>query len=216
MLKIIGAGLSRTGTNSLRNALEMLGFSCIHYDRTRLNDILDGSTPNPDFRRYDDVDAVADLPSAYFYRELMQAYPGSKVILTVREIDAWWKSISTHFTVHGVPETSSIRQKLSRRLGLSSWLWKEDEHDVFRRTLRLYVYGSTTPKEFLYKKKYADYNDQVVATVPPERLLIMDIAAGDGWDKLCPFLGAPVPDQAFPHTHKTDYANPAPWRAQAR
>src|SRR5690606_34416861 len=97
-------------------------------------------------------------------------------------------------------------------LGLSSWLWTEDELDVFRRRVRQYVYGSATPHEFLYKKRFVDYNDLVVATVPRARLLIMDISAGDGWAKLCPFLGVAIPKQAFPHTHRTDYANPAPWR----
>ena len=65
-MKILGVGLSRTGTMSLTIALHKLGFRAIHYDRVRLNDILDGSSRNPDFRRYDDVDAVLDIPSAYF------------------------------------------------------------------------------------------------------------------------------------------------------
>jgi hypothetical protein len=84
MLKVIGAGLSRTGTLSLCRALQTLGLSCLHFDQQRLNDVVEGRALNPNFRRYDDVDAVVDLPAALFYRELLQAYPESKVILTVR------------------------------------------------------------------------------------------------------------------------------------
>ena len=72
-MKILGVGLSRTGTMSLTLALRRLGLKAMHYDRVRLNDILDGSNPDPDFHRYDDVDAVTDIPSAYFYRELLEA-----------------------------------------------------------------------------------------------------------------------------------------------
>jgi len=203
MGKIIGAGLSRTGTYSLQQALEILGFRCIHFDRHRLNDVLAGRTPNPDFRRYDDVDGVVDLPSAYFYQDLFTAYPGSKVILTVRDTEAWWRSIQHHLNVEcPVPASVSFKHHLAQKLGLEGRLWPESEYDVLRRNLRNCVYGSTEAREFLYKKKYAEHNRQVMATIPKDQLLVMDIAAGDGWEKLCPFLEQPVPDCPFPHGHK--------------
>ena len=99
-MKILGVGLGRTGTMSLTLALRRLGFRAMHYDRVRLNDVLHGSNTAPDFRRYDDVDAVLDVPSAYFYRELLDAYPEAKAILTVRDVEAWWKSIERHVNVH--------------------------------------------------------------------------------------------------------------------
>ena len=61
---------------------------------------------------------------------------------------------------------------------------------------------------FLYKKKYLDYNARVISEIPPDRLLVMDIPAGDGWEKLCPFLGVPIPDAPFPHAYKTEYRAP--------
>ena len=70
-MKILGVGLSRTGTKSLTRALEILEFTAIHNDRERLTPIILGVENNPDFRVYDDVDAVTDLPSAYFFRELL-------------------------------------------------------------------------------------------------------------------------------------------------
>jgi hypothetical protein len=199
MLKIIGAGLGRTGTMSLHHALEILGFRSIHFDETRLNDVVDGSNSRPDFRRYDDVDAVVDLPAAHFYRELMEAYPGCKVILTVRNEDNWWTSIHAHFKQYAVPEPR-LRNYLGARLGVKAWL--ESDYHRFRRNLRNIAYGSPAPREFLYKKRFREHNEQVVATVPPDRLLVMDIAAGDGWEKLCTFLDVPMRNEEFPHDHR--------------
>ncbi len=77
-MEILGAGLSRTGTKSLTRALDILGFTTIHNDRKRLNPVIFGIDNTPNFRVYDDVDAVTDLPSAYFFRELLHAYPTAK------------------------------------------------------------------------------------------------------------------------------------------
>lgn len=199
MLRVIGAGLSRTGTHSLNAALELLGLKSIHFDTQRLNDVLDGSNLNPDFRRYDDVDAVCDLPVAVFYPELMAAYPECKVVLTVRDVNAWYPSIRDHFRKHPITNETRLKFRLARKLGINHESLRESEIDRFRRHLRHYVYGSTVPREFLFKKRYREHNALVIATVPKERLLVMDITAGDGWEKLCPFLGVDIPDKPFPH-----------------
>ena len=202
-MKIIGAGLSKTGTSSLGTALEQLGFSCLHYDQHRLNDVLEGRDPNPDFRRYDDVDAVLDVPAAFFFRELLEAYPSAKVILTVRNIDAWWISIREHFNERLPITWPTWKDKLRARLNrseddLSEWL----ENARFRSNHRSVVYGSPDAREFLFKKKFRDHNSAVQHEVPADRLLIMDITAGDGWNTLCPFLGVPIPGAPFPHENK--------------
>jgi hypothetical protein len=199
MLKIIGAGLGRTGTRSLHDALTILGYRCLHFDETRLNDVLIGADRMPNFRRYDDVDAVIDLPASWFYRELLEAYPDSKVILTVRDLDDWWRSILAHFSYYQVAEESRMKHRIGRLLNIPGLM--EDEYHQFRRRLRNLVYGSPTPKEFLYKKRFVDHNRLVIATVPAERLLVIDICGGDGWEKLCPFLSAPFPNTPFPHVH---------------
>lgn len=200
-MKIIGAGYSRTGTRSLQHALEALGFSCIHFDTERLTDVIDSGDEHPDFHRYDDVDAVVDLPAAYFYRELMDAYPDALVILTVRDLDDWWRSVKSHLNFYGVTDEKRIIHRLGERFGIRRL--REPRYDSFRRKVRNLAYGSATPHEFQYKKKYQDHNDLVMATVPPERLLVMNISAGDGWDKLCPFVGRPIPNSPFPHDHKS-------------
>ena len=184
-MKIIGAGLSKTGTMSLAKALTILGFRTLHNDMIRLNDILDGTTSDPDFRRYDDVDAVVDLPTSWFFEELLEAYPDAKCILTVRDEDGWWKSVAEH--------TGEIFPVSSR-----------EEHPA-RWDLRHHVYGSATPFEFTYRKRYREHNARVCATVPPSRLLVLNIVDGDGWMPLCNFLGVPQPAQPFPHGNSREY-----------
>ena len=202
-MKLLGVGLSRTGTYSLALALRQLGFKTLHYDRVRLNDVLDGTNPSPDFRRYDDVDAVTDIPSAHFYRELLQAYPSCRAILTVRDIDSWWESISRHVNVHAPyrsPRAFGYDHRL-RALGAAP-LTDPGADNHFKMLLLNCVYGSTIALEYLYKKKYLEHNERVQSEVSPARLLVMDLTAGDGWEKLCAFLGVPAPDMPFPHKHR--------------
>ena len=188
---------------SLTMALRQLGFRAMHYDRVRLNDILDGTNPKPDFRRYDDFDAVTDIPSAHFYRELLAAYPSSKAILTVRDVESWWTSVARHVNVHfpyKPPQMFGYEPRL-RALGATP-LTDLGADNHFKMLLLNCVYGSTIALEYLYKKKYLEHNERVQREVPADRLLIMDLTAGDGWDKLCRFLGLPVPAVPFPHRHE--------------
>lgn len=199
MLRVISAGLSRTGTSSLHAALELLGFRGIHHDGGRLDDVISGANQEPDFRRFDDVDTVGDLPYSAFYRELAEAYPQSKVVLTVRDIDDWWKSVARLFNVIApVPEHPRFAHRIARRFGLPG----ENPADAWRRQLRNLVYGSSVASEFLYKKKFAEHNALVQAAIPSERLLVMDVCAGEGWEKLCPFLGVNIPNTPFPHANR--------------
>jgi hypothetical protein len=207
-MKILGVGLSRTGTLSLHSAAKILGFSSLHYDTVRLNDIIDGSNPHPDFRRYDDVDAVMDLPAAYFYEELIAAYPKCKCILTLRDVDSWWKSVSRHFNQHypATPPSFGLKRRIKaywRRCFQSNDRNADRDYNLFRIQLRNLVYGNIKAHEYLYKKKYEEHRQRVLRTVPPERLLVMDITSGEGWEQLCPFLGVPIPPVPFPHEHRT-------------
>jgi hypothetical protein len=209
-MKILGVGLSRTGTLSLHSAVKILGFSSLHFDTVRLNDIIDGSDAHPDFRRYDDIDAVMDLPAAYFFEELIAAYPECKCILTIRDSDKWWRSICRHFNEHNPMPPSDLalerrmkRKRMLRRcLRLPDQDGGRDENLLFRIQLRNLVYGSAVAHEYIYKKKYREHEQRVRSVVPPDRLLVMDIPSGDGWPQLCPFLGVPIPAVPFPHEHK--------------
>lgn len=185
-MKILGAGLSKTGTTSLARALRVLGYETLDGDQERLHDVIFGVDNDPSFRVYDDVDAATDLPAAYFYRELTEAYPNLLVILTIRPEDDWWRSAQYHFNC--------------------AFPVADQTQDEFRWRLRSLAYGSPMAQEFLFRKRYREHNEGVVATVAAEKLLVMDITAGDGWEKLCAFLGEPIPDIEFPHENKTDRA----------
>ena len=180
-MKILGVGLSKTGTSSLNHALGVLGFKGIHHEPERLIDILSGENTAANFQRYDDVDAVTDLPAAFFYEELIDAYPMCQCILTIRDEDKWWTSIEKHFNQRNPILTEA--------------------EDPLNWHTRRYVYGSATATERLYRQKFRAHNESVLSTIPQERLLVMDITAGDGWDKLCPFLDCDIPAVEFPCKH---------------
>lgn len=198
-MRVLGVGLGRTGTKSLHRAFEILGLKSIHYDQVRLRDVLDGSNPTPTFRRYDDVDAVTDIPTAVFYKELMDAYPECKAVLTIRDVDEWWQSSVKH-QERAKPIEPTWRH---RALALFSRSAAERlDSSRFKAYARNYIYGSVVPHEFLYKKRFIEYNQRVRAEIPADRLLVMDLTAGDGWELLCPFLDLPIPSRPFPHENK--------------
>jgi hypothetical protein len=185
-MKILGVGLSRTGTLSLSHALEILGFRTLHWCPERLRDVVMGVEEHPDFRRYDDVDAVTDLPAALFYRELLEVYPEARCILTRRPEDEWLRSVRYHYEV-SVPEFLAGRNDLLEEA---------------RRTQEL-AYGSSKVVPYLYRKRYRDHNRLVAQDVPPEQLLILDMERTLGWESLCGFLGVDVPRLPFPHVNGT-------------
>ena len=180
--RVLGVGLSKTGTTSLHRALGILGYRSLHYDDRRLNDVVCGAEAHPDFRRYDDVDAVLDIPAAVFFEELLLAYPDAKCILTLRDEDAWWDSIRYHHDVH-----SPVRKR---------------EDDPFKWCLRHFVYGSASAHELLFRKRYREHNERVLLRIPSAQLLVMRLTEGDGWEKLCPFLNEAVPGVPFPHGNR--------------
>jgi hypothetical protein len=182
-MQFVCAGLNKTGTTSLSRALTYLGFSVLHYDRERLNPVVHGTTPEPDFRVYDDVDAVLDVPAAFFFEELLAAYPQSKCILTLRDEDAWWQSIRKHFNERDVTDDPV------------SFTWR----------VRSITYGAPRATEFLYRKRYRQHLDRVRAVVDPERLLELDVTAPDAFVHLARFVGKTIdPSTPFPHANRAD------------
>ena len=176
---IIGVGLSRTGTTSLNKALCILGLKSIHYHPHLLQSALWGN--KQDFRVYDHVDAVTDVPAAYFYKEISKAYPGSKLILTIRDEDSWFKSVVHHYhtintRIDSLPESPERKE------------WLKETSKQIRRT----VYGSEEISEEEYRTRYRNHNKQVQAD------LTVNIIEGEGWHGLCQLLDKPLPDVPFP------------------
>ena len=178
--KIFGIGLSKTGTTSLARALEILGFKTRDYlGVTRYSA---GDLSSIDLAEIDKNDACTDTPVPSFYRELDIHYPGSKFILTVRDMDGWLKSCKKQFT-----------QNLANKQNVAS------------NQLFMDLYGCTVFDEEKFRRGYTNFTTGVYQYFKsrPQDLLIMDITAGDNWEELCTFLGTPIPEVPFPRANVT-------------
>jgi len=189
-LKVIGAGFGRTGTLSLKAALEELGFGrCYHMMEVlkKPHQIMQGGRADWEtlFKGYQ---AAMDWPVAAYYRDLMSVYPAAKVILTVRDPESWHVSIMgtlyqlgrrfSHFT-RVIP---SVYQFLN---AMEKVIWRGIFH------------GRVEDKAHAVQV-FKDHIEEVRRVVPRERLLIFE--ARHAWEPLCTFLNVPVPaDKPYPH-----------------
>jgi hypothetical protein len=199
-LEVIGAGFGRTGTLSLKIALERLGYSKCHHmmevfrspDQGRMwKAIADGETPNWD-KVFDGFKASVDFPSSIFYRELAEKYPDAKVVLTVRSSESWYRSASeTIFAIGRV--TPGWLKSVAPHLGRIFHM-----HD---RLLWGRTFNKKTDDPAHAKSVYERHNAEVQGVIPRERLLVYEVK--QGWGPLCAFLGKPVPETPFPNVNDT-------------
>ncbi len=192
-LSVIGAGLGRTGTMSLKLALEQLGFGpCYHMIEVFKNPAApayweaaaDGEPVDWE-KVFVGFKATVDWPTASFYKELAAAYPEAKVILTERDPQAWYES--TQQTIFAIRDETAAPT------------------DAFVSMIRKVVY-----KMFDFRVHDRDWaisvferhNAEARAAIPADRLLVYEVA--QGWAPLCEFLGAPVPDGPMPKVNTTE------------
>jgi hypothetical protein len=197
-LEIVGAALGRTGTNSLKLALEQLGFGPCHH-MFEVRDHPDqlpywqaaarGELPDWDsvFANYR---ACVDWPSARFWREIAAHYPDAKVLLTTRDPDKWFDSV--HATIYPV---------------VKSWQAREPGHFRDAMEMAWQIVGEQTFRGRLDDRDHAiavfrAYEEEVRRTIAPERLLAYDVS--QGWAPLCAFLEVPVPETPFPRTNTSE------------
>jgi 3'-phosphoadenosine 5'-phosphosulfate (PAPS) 3'-phosphatase len=178
--KIFGIGLSKTGTSSLAQALQFLGFKTKDY--MGIERYVCGDLSSIDMDTVLAHDALTDTPIPSFYRELDARFPGSKFILTVRDRDGWLNSCRKQFNERFAAAQIGAHKRLFEDLYGTDVF---DEH-LFETGYKKFVAGVLD----YFKSRSAD-------------LLILDVAAGEGWEKLCPFLGRPVPDVPFPKANVT-------------
>lgn len=193
-LKVIGTGLGRTGTMSLKVALEQLGFTgCYHmmevfprpdhvgmWKKAALGERIDWD------QLYQGFTATVDWPSAHFWRDLTRRYPDAKVVHTERDPEVWWKSFS-----HTIKDGLTIEGPPAMR----PWF------DMVNLVITQQTFGGNMDKENVLKV-YNAHNAEVKRTIPADRLLTFDVA--QGWAPLCRFLGVPVPATEFPKTNTTE------------
>jgi Sulfotransferase domain len=196
-LRIIGAGLGRTGTTSLKSALEeLLGGRCYHMFEVRerpedpdtWGDAYEGKLPNWE-TFFDGYKAAVDWPSAPFWRELSEVFPDAPILLSVRNADAWWKSTSSTIFI-----------------ALARYFAPDAPDDGWTRMGRgmMAKFTPAWQDEEGAKAAYLAYNDHVRATAPAHRLV--EWSPGDGWEPICTALELKVPDHPFPHVNTTAQA----------
>jgi hypothetical protein len=205
-MKLIGVGLPRTGTLSQKIALEMLGFAPCYHMVNVLSDLdeaaqwrraLDGEVSLGEILK--DFEATVDWPGAYFYRELVDLYPDAKVLLSVRDGDAWARSMRD--TIWGVIYGDCLIRHMSdaRRTVDPQWDGYVNLMTEMWRRSGLIRGAETTAEEMA--AAMMRFNREVADAVPAERLLVWSV--GDGWAPLCEFLEAPVPEAEFPRVNDT-------------
>ena len=192
-LKIIGAGFGRTGTYSLKLALEKLGFGpCYHMADVMVkqnhvemwNDAIDG--------RYDwqkilkGFKSTVDWPSTYFWKVLLELNPDAKVILSLRDEDSWYNSAKS--TIYQGMENAD------KYSGLRGEVYKMASRIVLEKTFL----GRFDDEQFA-KKVYREHIEDVKKSVRAENLLLMDVK--EGWQPLCEFLNVELPAEEFPRTN---------------
>lgn len=209
-IKIIGAGFPRTGTNTLRESLELLGLSKTYHMKHLLvhpenlhywTTLRTTGTTNWE-ELYDGYEATVDFPCYPWYKEHMKQYPDAKVILSLRPFEKWYISFySTIWQAQNPPEAEREAmgvkvaadprlQSVMKVMGFAKQTMNEDHFQ-----------GKFLDKEFM-EEVFNKHNEEVKAYVPAEKLLVFDVS--EGWEPLCKFLGVEVPAEPLPHTNKKE------------
>jgi hypothetical protein len=198
-LAVIGAGFGRTGTLSLKLALEQLGLGrCYHMlevfqspgHAARWQAAAAGRPVDWEalFAGYG---AAVDWPACHFWRALADRYPEAKVLLTVREPGAWYKSVSdTIYRAMTRPLPDGAPPEIGAQLAMAREI-------VLERT-----FGGRFEDRAHALAVFERHNRAVEREIAPGRLLVYEVA--QGWEPLCRFLGRPVPEMPFPRTNTTE------------
>lgn len=183
-MKVFCIGLSKTGTRSLHDALQLLGLRSVHWGGPDLQTavrrgpeikqaveraLADG---RPLLDDVEDADAYSDILALTENFDVLDAqYPGSRFILTVRDTEEWIESRRRHVEANVAMHARGEYHGSFLEIDLEGWRLEAEAHE---RRVRSHFAGRRRD------------------------LLVMDISAGDGWEVLCPFLGLAVPDLPFP------------------
>lgn len=207
-MKLIGVGFGRTGTMSLKAALEQLGADpCFH-----MIDLITGEGRDRDLpywvriadgeqvdwnEVFDGWQATVDWPACSKWRELVAAFPDAPVLLNVRDFDGFYESCThTILAIKQAAQAGEIEQDPNREPP-SPALWGVIEKLIWQGDFQ----GRFDDKEWV-RQMYEDRIATIRAEVPPERLTVWDL--GDGWQPLATALGVEAPNEPFPHLHDTN------------
>ncbi|HEY9762127.1 MAG TPA: sulfotransferase family protein [Trichocoleus sp.] len=197
-LSIIGAGFGRTGTLSLKAALEMLGYGpCYHMievfahpEHIDLWNAADEGEFHWD-EIFSQFRATVDWPGCEFWQPLLEQYPDAKVILTLRDPDRWYESaLKTIYGItHRPPSADASPIMHAQQAMVAKMVWQKTFGGRFAdREHAIAVFNA--------------HNEAVKAAVPADRLLVFEVR--QGWEPLCAFLDCPIPDAPFPNVNSTE------------
>jgi hypothetical protein len=204
-MKVIGAGMPRTGTLTQKVALEMLGMGPCYHMVDVLADLeqaslweraLDGDAPWDEI--FDGYGATVDWPGGYFYAELAERYPEAKVLLSVRDAAPWERSMRQ--TVWSVRHGESLIRLLSSAQACIDPRWAGFLNMIDRLLWEgrgTFAGGAENSEDMIATMRR--HNEEVRAAIPAERLLVWSVE--EGWEPLCEFLEVPVPQEPFPRVN---------------
>jgi Sulfotransferase domain len=214
-LKVIGAGFGRTGTLSLKLALEELGLGpCYHMievNAHREHDALwlalarsEASDWRPMLQGYA---STVDWPTTYVWKELAAANPQAKIILTLRDPDAWYASAAATIFARMI-EFETLRAEALRSDPAAVDEARRRHMEMINTLIVEKTFGGSLDKDNAIAVFNA-HNEEVRRSVPREKLLVYE--SGDGWEPLCAFLDMPVPSAPYPKVNTTeDFASHFP------
>ena len=212
--KILGIGMPKTGTTSLKEALQILGYRAVHSPRQytfsqclgipmyRWEEVV--STVFKDEKlleneprvgslkkdlKFSDWDAMVNF-GEHIYPILDKKFPSSKFILTIRDKKSWLRSI--RFLLKGWETFFTDDGKINGFIDLTRKMHIFHCIDYDEDYLSILYDNHFRNVEYYFKDRKQD-------------LLVIDICGGEGWEKLCPFLGKDIPDVFFPHKNKTSF-----------
>lgn len=196
-LEVIGAGYGRTGTLTLKTALEMLGFGPCHHmlevmgnpAQVEFWNAAAASEPVDWEEVYAGYRSTVDWPGCHFYAELAERYPDAKVVLTSRDPASWYESMSQTILVG------------MREMGLNTEVPRDNPMYFGAKLIAEAAFHFDYSKES-GMAALERHNAAVRAAIPADRLLEFEVR--QGWEPLCAFLGVPVPDQPFPATNERE------------
>jgi hypothetical protein len=180
--KVFGIGLSKTGTTSFVAALEMLGYSALHWTNPATHELFCD----------DDVflfDAFADLPTCEHFEQYYFAFPNARFIYTTRPFESWKRSYLAQMQARGDQSFGARRNKAMRADGVP---WGARNA---RLSFSMYYNYSSIEEAFeTYDRRVRSF----FADKPADRFLEFSLSDGHAWPELCGFLNRPVPNQPYP------------------
>lgn len=192
MLEVIGAGFGRTGTKSVKASLEILGLGPCHHMHELAEHpesicwwkkLADGEPADWE-QAFKGYRSQVDWPGAFFWREICETYPDAKVLLTVRDPQDWYDSFCRTIAKSiAFPEMSKTPELREMRR-------------VAQKVILEGVFEGNIDNKGAMIARFNRHNDDVIATIDPERLLVYNVA--EGWGPLCRFLGKDIPSVDFP------------------